>query len=326
MKVLVTGANGFLGWHLVQGILARGHHARCLVRATSRLDLIAHLPVEWCRGSLKDRDSLELACRGVDAVCHLAGVTKAPDESTYQRVNHVGTLSLLEACWSVNPGVSRFLYCSSVAAAGPCAGPGAIDENRSPSPVSAYGRSKLAGEMVVAEFGKRMPVVIVRPAPAYGPAERDIYTFFRLAAFGLKLMPAGVSMQTSLIYATDLVQLMVLALESDTAISQTYFACDGNSYELESILDEISSVLRRNTVRIAVPIRLLYAMAALGGLWTRLSGQPLALTADKLAEFREPRWLCKADKARRELGFEPQITLREGLQKTATWYREQGWL
>jgi nucleoside-diphosphate-sugar epimerase len=326
MKVLVTGASGFLGWHLVEGLLARGHSVRCLVRRSSNLDLISRLPVEWCYGSLEDAESLARACKGVEAVCHLAGVTKALDESGMMRVNQSGTQSLLEACWRANPGVRRFLYCSSLAAAGPSPGSDAIDESYSPSPVSAYGRSKLAGERTVAEFGTRIPAVIIRPAPAYGPAERDIYAYFRLLALGLKLLPGMITMQTSLIYAADLVQLMLLALENDAAISQTYFASDGNTYELESILDEIACVLGRRTLRVAVPMGVLQAAAALGGLWAGISGRPLVLTADKLAEFKRARWLCTVDKARRELGFEPQTTLREGLKKTAAWYKEHGWL
>jgi len=326
MRVLVTGGNGFVGSHLVEALLSRGYQVRCLVRRSSDLSFIAPLPLELVYGALEDRESLERACRGVDAVCHFAGVTKAPDAATYFRVNTEGTRALLEACWRVNPRLYRFIYCSSQAAAGPADGPEPIDESCPPHPISHYGHSKLAAEEAVRSYADRMPVVILRPAAAYGPRERDILTFFRLVKRGLKLIPGGGTRQVSLIYVGDLVELALRALQEERAVGQTYFACDGVPYDWERTMDTLAEVLGKRTLRIVVPMPLLEAVAAVGGMWARLWRKPFLLNDQKVLEMKERYWLCDAGKACRELGFVPQVDLKTGFARTARWYRDHGWL
>jgi len=326
MLILVTGGNGFVGSHLVEALLAQGYQVRCLVRRTSDLSFIASLPLEWVYGALDDRESLERACRGVDAVCHFAGVTKAPDAATYFRVNAQGTRALLEACWKVNRGVRRFVYCSSQAAAGPADGPEPIDETCPPRPVSHYGRSKLAGEEAVRSYAGRLPVVILRPAATYGPRERDILASFRLVKRGFKLLPGGGARQVSLIYISDLVQLALRVLEDERAVGQTYFACDGVAHDWEEAMDTLAAVLNKRPLRIVIPIPLLEAFAALGGMWAKLSKKPFLLNSQKVLEMKQRYWLCDVSKARRELGFVPQVDLATGFARTARWYREHGWL
>jgi nucleoside-diphosphate-sugar epimerase len=326
MLILVTGGNGFVGSHLVEGLLAQGHQVRCLLRPTSDLSFIASLPLEHVWGALDDVESLERACRGVDAVYHLAGATKAPDAATYFRVNEQGTRSLLEACWRVNPGVRRFVYCSSLAAAGPADSSTPIDETCPPHPVSHYGRSKLAGEEAVRAYAGRLPVVILRPAPVYGPRERDILTYFRLVQRGLKLLPGRGAHQVCMIHVSDLVRLALRVLEDERVVGQTYFACDGEAHDLEAVLDAVGAALGKRTLRVVIPIPLLEVFAALGGIWARLSKRPVLLNDQKLQEMKQRYWLCDVSKARRELGFVPQVDLQTGMALTARWYREQGWL
>lgn len=326
MLILVTGGNGFVGSHLVEALLAQGHQVRCLVRRTSDLSFIASLPLERIYGALDDGESLERACQGVDGVYHLAGVTKAIDPATYFRVNEQGTRALLEACWRVNPGVRRFVYCSSQAAAGPADGPEPLHETCPPRPISHYGRSKLAAEQAVRSYSGRLPVVILRPAPAYGPRERDILASFRLVERGLKLLPGGGVRQISLIYISDLVQLALQVLEDERAVGQTYFACDGVPHDFEEVMNTMATLLGRRPLRVVIPISLLEAFAALGGVWAKLSAKPFLLNDQKVLEMKQRYWLCDAGKARRELGFVPQIDLPTGLARTAHWYREHGWL
>ena len=326
MLILVTGGNGFVGSHLVEGLLDRGHQVRCLIRHTSDLSFIAALPVEFVCGALDDRESLERACQGVDAVYHFAGATKAATAAAYFRVNAQGTRSLVEACWRVSPGVKRFVYCSSLGAAGPAAGPEPPDETRPPHPVSDYGHSKLAGEEAVLAYADRLPVVILRPAAVYGPRERDILTYFRIVNRRLKPLPGGGVELVSLIHVSDLVRLALHVLEAEPAVGQTYFASDGAVYDLEEVLDTIAAVLGKRVLRIVIPVRWIEAFAALGEIWAGLTNKPLLLNDQKVQELKQCYWLCDASKAHRELGFVPQIDLRTGLAQTARWYREHGWL
>lgn len=326
MLILVTGGNGFVGSHLVEGLLAEGHQVRCLVRPSSDLSFVAALPVEFVYGALDDRDSLERACRGVDAVYHFAGATKAVHVETYFRVNAQGTGALVEACWRANPALQRFVYCSSLSAVGPAAGPEPPDETGVPHPISDYGRSKLAGEEAVRAYADRLPVVILRPAAIYGPRERDILTYFRIVNRGLKLLPGGGTQQVSVIHVSDLVRLALQVLRAEQAVGQTYFASDGQAHDLEALLDTIAAVLGRRPLRIVIPVRWLEAVAALGGIGARLTGRPFLLNEQKVQELKQRCWLCDASKARRELGFVAQVDLPAGFAQTARWYRQQGWL
>ena len=116
--ILVTGANGFVGSHLTEALLARGYRVRCMVRRSSDLTYIRDLDVEWAYADLQDAESVQKACLGVDVVCHSGALTRALDEETFMRVNAQGTESLARACLEANPNLQRFLFVSSQTAAG----------------------------------------------------------------------------------------------------------------------------------------------------------------------------------------------------------------
>jgi len=327
MWVLVTGANGFVGSHLVEHLIHNGHDVRCLIRPTSDPQYIANLPVEIYRSTLEDTHGLARACSGTEVVLHLAGVTKAVDATQFDRVNRLGTESLLRVCKNADPPVSRFIFISSLAASGPSAGLLPQDESRQPSPVSAYGRSKLDAELAVHRAADTMSTVIIRPAAVYGPRDKDVFAYFKLAQSGWRPVLAGQGDQkASMIHVDDLCRLLLCVMEEQAAVGQTYFASDGVLYRLDDVLDVLSNLLGRRTRRVTIPRSLLRAAATMGGLWSRLTGTAVLLNPEKLREIEQPGWTCSIDKARRELGFEPQVPLRQGLGDTATWYKEHGWL
>jgi len=325
-RVLVTGANGFAGSHLVETLLARGYQVRCLVRRTSDITFIRHLPVEWAYGDIARDQGLKAACLGVDAVCHLAGATKARDRETYFRVNAAGTRHLLAACVQAAPHLRRFVYASSLAAAGPSPDRHPIDESHPPQPLTYYGQSKLQGEQFCHEYADRLPVVILRAAPVYGPRERDIYFYFQMVNRGVRLLLGRGERRASFIFIQDLVSLILHVLEDDRAVGEIYFAAEGRDYDWQQVSDLITAALGRRTVRIVLPEGLLPVIATVAGLQARLIGQPALLNDQKLIELSQRYWVCSAEKARRELGFEAQHDLATGVHLTAQWYRENGWL
>ena len=328
--VLVTGANGFVGSHLVEALLARGCRVRCMVRRTSDLAFIQHLPVEWAHADLCDGDGLRAAVRGTDAVCHLAALTRTLDEETCLRVNAHGAEALARACLEANPGPTRFLFVSSVAAAGPSDGPGDLmDESRPPRPVTWYGKSKLAAERALqgaaGEADGRLPLTIVRPVAVYGPRDRDFRAYFRAIKLRLNLQLGQSERYVSLIYVRDLVDLLVRALEQEQAVGQTYFGCGSLSTYAE-FAGTIARALDRRPVRINVPLAALGPLAAVSKVQGRLTGRPPLLNDQRLIDVRQRSWLYSGDKARRELGFEARYDLATGVRETAEWYRREGWL
>lgn len=325
-KVLVTGANGFVGSHLVEALLTQDYQVRCLVRRTSDLTFIRSLPVEWAYGDVGHGERLEAACTGVDAVCHLAGATKARDRETFFRVNAEGTRNLLAACQQVAPHLQRFIYVSSMAAAGPSPDRRPIDESCPPCPRTYYGESKLRGEQFCHEYAERLPVVILRPTAIYGPRERDILFYFQTVNRGIRLLLGQGERRACLIFVHDLVALILRTLQDERAVGEIYFVAEGRDYDWQEISTLIASALGKRTLRIVVPEGLLPIIATVAEFQARLTGQPALLNSQKLIELRQRYLVCSAEKARRELGFEAQYDLATGIRLTAQWYRENGWL
>jgi dihydroflavonol-4-reductase len=324
--VLVTGANGFVGSHLVEALLSRGYRVRCLVRGTSDLTFIRDLPVEWAYADLQDSEALARACPGVDAIVHCAALTRALDEETFLRINSGGTEDLARTAIKVNPGLRRFLFVSSQTAVGPSqATDDFVDESRTPQPITWYGKSKWAAEQALWNMDDHLPLTIVRPAAVFGPRDRDFYAYFSLVKWRLELLPGRGERKLSLIYVKDLVDLLILALESERALGQTYFACN-QAHRHTELSASIAKALNKRPLRITLPEAVLTPIALWSRVQGRLTGKPALLYEQRIVEMRQPYWLCSGQKARQELGFVPQYDLETAVRETADWYLANGWL
>jgi nucleoside-diphosphate-sugar epimerase len=324
--VLVTGANGFVGSHLVEALLEKGHTVRCMVRRTSELAFIRDLPVEWAYASLDDDVGVRQACAGVDIVCHLAALTRALDEETFRQANTQGTVRLAAACLEVAPGLKRFLFVSSLAACGPAQGPGKpVDELCRPEPITWYGKSKLAAEQALLRLSDRLPVSIVRAAPVLGPRDRDFLTYFELVNRGLDLQLGRAERRASIIYVRDLVRLFLTVLESEEATGQLYLCC-GQATSYADLAVAIAHALGKRPLRITLPLGVLTPIAWGATLQGRLTGKAALLNDQRVRDLRQPYWVCSDQKAGKELGFEARYDLEAAVQETADWYLENGWL
>jgi nucleoside-diphosphate-sugar epimerase len=208
VNTLVTGATGFVGGHVVAALLARGIKVTALVRSPSRAARLERLGVRLVTGDLHDEDALHRACEGQAVVQHVAGVIAARDAAAYLRANRDGTRNLLRAAETA--GCARFVLMSSGAAAGPSRPGHPRSADEAPHPVTAYGRSKLAGEEVVRTGA--VPWVILRPPTVYGPNDRDnLIKVFRLVRFGVAPVFGDGSQELSAVYAPDLAEAAALA-------------------------------------------------------------------------------------------------------------------
>ena len=324
--VLVTGANGFVGSHLVEALLQQGYGVRCMVRNTSDLTFIQHLPVEWAYADVQDAGSLAQACQGVDSVCHCAALTGAPDEDTLMRINAQGTEALGRACIDANPDLKRFILVSSQAACGPAQGKDHfVDELCQPHPVTWYGNSKLAAEQALQAMANRLSWTIIRPSPVFGPRDRDFHIYFGLVKRGINLQLGREERWVSLIYVRDLVHLILRALQNPAAAGQIYFGCN-QAHSYAELADTIAKALHKQPVRITLPEAVLGPLAKVSGMQAQLTGQPARLNEQWLLGMKQRYWLCSGEKARRELGFKAQYDLETAVRETAIWYQDNGWL
>lgn len=322
---LVTGANGFVGSHLVAKLLERGYSVRAMVRTTSDLTALDGMDVEYVNADVTDPQSLPTALAGVQVVFHVAGLTRTKRSKEYFRVNDEGTGSLVTSCL-LEPGIERFVYISSGAATGPSWKSRSRVEDDPPEPVGPYGESKLAGERTSVEIADgRIPVVIVRPCAVYGPWEKDMLKLYKMARRGIAPVVAGDTCM-SMIHAGDLADLIERAGRVEAACGRTYFAADPSPYWLSNVLGIMGSLFGKRVVRIPVPPRLLWPVALINEQLLKAGIGADVLTRTRIREFRERFWVFDSSRAKEELGWKPAISLEEGMRRTAEWYLSKGWL
>ncbi len=319
MKVLVTGATGFIGSFLAEALAAKGYQVTCLVRRTSDRRWLHSFDHEILVADITDRASYASDIRDFDYIFHAAGVTKAGSAAEFLRENADGTRELARTA-GAQGGLKRFIYVSSLAAAGPSPDGRPLDEGTAPHPVSAYGRSKLAGEEAVSACSGSMPVTIIRPSAVYGPRDRDFLLVFRAAQSGI--FPYWGRSTYSLIHVQDLVRGMILAAEAPAAAGKTFYLADPRSYSTDDIQDALSTALGRRSFRMRLPRSVLGPLAAV----IQKMNKKGIINADKMRELGFPHWNCSPARAHQAFGFMSEMTLGEGFMKTACWYRNEQWL
>jgi dihydroflavonol-4-reductase len=325
LRALVTGATGFIGSHLVEELLRRGFVVRCLVRKVSDTSFLERLGVELVRGDYQDVGSLEAAVADVDYLFHLAAVLSALNREAYLLANFEATKNLLAACLARNPGLGRFVFVSSISAAGPSEKGRAKTEDDPCTPISDYGRSKLLAEQAVESYAHRFPVVIIRPPNVIGPRQRELLEAIRLVRKRIMPVIGTGEPQTSLCYVGDVVEGLILAAEHPGAAGRTYFLADPRPYAWKEINLAICRALgiRGPVLKVHYPVQFL--IAALSEAAAKIGKTRPRLTRVNVRSARFRDWIYDASRIRRELGFETRTGLEEAVEKTVAAFRANGW-
>jgi len=325
MRALVTGATGFVGGHVVEALAARGDRVTVLARSAERAAPLAKLGVTVAPGTLEDPAALAAAVRGQDVVYHLAGLTAAASPADYLRANADGTRRLLEAAAATTPAPSRFVHVSTQAVLGPSAPGMRLAEDAPCRPLTAYGRSKLAGEEAV-RTATGVSWTIVRPSAVYGPRDREFLPMFRLARLGVAPVFGRGTQQLSLVCAPDLADLIVRAGTAPAAAGRTYHAAHPEVVTTRAFALAVGRAVGRRPLVVPVPGAVATPIVAAIGALAAARGRPSVLNRDKMAEFLAPAWLLDVGAAERELGWRAALDAAEGTRRTAEWYRRAGWL
>ncbi len=325
-RVLITGASGFVGSHIVQALQAHGFAVRCLVRPTSRLDFIRQANPELARGDVTSPETLESALDGVDAVVHCAGITRAPSRAEYFRVNEGGTHNLFAACARRKNRIAKIVHISSLAALGPSTGDRPLTEDVIPHPVSHYGESKLASQRAAESFMRQLPVGILIPPAIYGPRDEAFLVCFRFVQHGFMPHLGSKPRRMSLIYAKDLAEAVVTVLCNEQAVGKTYLVEDGCVHTWHSLGKAIGLAMNRKPKDLCLPIPFARIAGAIGDFSSRITGKTWLLNSQKVHEFIQGAWICSSRRFRDELGCQSQYPLDQGLRETLSWYLEHRWL
>ncbi|MBO3841469.1 MAG: NAD-dependent epimerase/dehydratase family protein [Candidatus Brockarchaeota archaeon] len=331
MKILVTGASGFLGGHLVEEMVSKGFSVIGMVRKSSDTSLLRSLSVELRVGDLTDPESLSRATENIDIVIHLAAYyTFFGKKEMYRRINVEGTRLLLEA--ALRNGVKRFVYCSSTEAIGPVKSPPA-EEDSPPNPSYEYGRSKLEAEKIVRSYGEKgVEYTILRPSGIYGPRNVDDISYWFITAFARNALPTRIIVGDGrnliqFAYVKDVVQGFLLVLDKpDISRNQIYFISEDKAYTYLEVYEILSELCNRAPPRIHVPPILAKVFVAPVEFLNRLRGRTVFTWKTSTVNDLTCDRAYSVMKAMRELGFKPKYDLRTGLRETLEWYRENGYI
>lgn len=324
MKVLVTGATGFVGGHLVDRLLARGDSVTALVRSPSRAAGAAARGVRLVQGDLGDQAALRESVQGQDVIYHVAALTGAVDEAEFMAANRDGTANLAIAAGAAGSD-PRFVLVSSMAAGGPSLHGVPRQGNEPNQPVTMYGRSKLASEQVLQAEPIRW--TILRPPTVYGPRDRDnLLTLFKVSRLGVAPVFGSGAMALSVVHVADLVDAIVLAGNAEGVEGELFYVNHPDVITSAELVRTIGQEMGKELRLLRIPEGLARATLAATGAWAAAWRKKTILRADKANEFFQDAWTGDPSRFITATGWHPAWALRAGIADTAAWYRANAWL
>ena len=311
MKILITGASGFIGSFIVEEALKRGFETWAAVRKSSSKEWLQDERIHFIELNLSKKEQLVEQLRGkdFDYVVHAAGVTKClnKQEMPLKRLVYLSSLSIFGAIKEQQPYDE-------------------IRETDTPQPNTEYGRSKLAAEKYLETVASRIPYIILRPTGVYGPREKDYFVMAKSIKQHSDFAVGYKRQDITFVYVTDVVQAVFLAMEKGED-GRKYFLSDGEVYQSTTFSDLIHEELGRPWwIRVTAPVWVLRIITFFGEYTSRLTGKVSVLNNDKFNILKQRNWRCDIQPAIDELGYQPQVKLEEGVKRSIKWYKENGWL
>lgn len=335
MKILVTGASGFIGSFIVEKGLEKGYSLWAGMRRSSSRKFLSDERINFVEldFSSKERLTEQLlafkAANGAwDYIVHAAGVTKCLDKKDFFKVNYEGTKNFVDALASVGMQPRKFIYLSSLSVFGPLREEQPytpIMESDTPAPNTVYGESKVLAERYIMEHAA-FPYIILRPTGVYGPRERDYYqmavSIKKHVDFAVGYKPQVITF----IYVKDLVKAIYMAMESSVE-NRCYFVSEPRGYDSRAFSDLIQRELGiRRVLHIKAPVWVLRVISAVAEWSSHISGKPSTLNGDKFKIMKQRNWLCDTAPIEKELGFGIDYPLEEGVKEMIKWYKQEKWL
>jgi nucleoside-diphosphate-sugar epimerase len=331
MKILITGASGFIGSFIVEEALKRGFETWAAIRKSSSREWLKDERIHFIELNLSSKTQLVEQLRGqnFDYVVHAAGVTKCLNKADFHRINTEGTKNLAEALLETGMPLKRFAFVSSLSIFGAIKEKQPYEEiceSDTPQPNTEYGRSKLAAEQFLETLGARLPYIILRPTGVYGPREKDYFIMAKSIQQHSDFAVGYQQQDITFVYVKDVVQAVFLALEKGEN-GRKYFLSDGEVYQSATFSNLIHEALGRPWwIRITAPVWVLRIVTFFGEYIGRMTGKVTALNNDKYNILKQRNWRCDIQPAIKELGYEPKYKLAQGVEETIKWYKDHGWL
>lgn len=329
MRILITGATGFIGSRFVLKCLAKQYSVRAFGQENNAAELenrrlLEKKGAEVVIGSVTDRENVFKICSGIDWVFHLAAAQHEADvpDQHFRDVNVSGTKNLLDG--SVEAGVRRFVYSSTIGVYGESLG-GNIDESFPLKPKNIYGLTKLEAEKLVQSYISKLPTVILRISETYGPGDRRLLKLFKAIKKNVFFMIGRGDNLHHLIFIDDLIEGLFQSAELDEAVGNIFILAGTKPLTSNEMANEIAQFFKTKIPKFKLPLSLILSIAyILESILRPLRIQP-PLHRRRIDFFRKS-FCFSQEHAQKKLKFEPKTDFNEGVRKTAKWYQEMNLL
>ncbi|RZF58051.1 NAD-dependent epimerase/dehydratase family protein [Sphingobacterium corticibacterium] len=327
-KILVTGASGFVGFHLVSAAYEAGYEIHAAVRRSSQITDINPFVGKFVYPDFNQINSWAtlFASEKYDYVIHAAAMTKAKSEVEMMDANVGVTERLLQAAFQSPNPPQRLVYVSSLAAIGPVSYlDGPITESTPYRPVTMYGRSKREAEKMIRGKFADKPISIIRPTAVYGPREKDLFILFNTMNKGIDAYVGRAPQKLSFVYVKDLVEILLRACVSSQTILDIFNISDGNVYSRYEMAEIFKQTFRKKLVRVHVPYAIVKSVAHVSQWLYSNSVKTPVIYPERLGELTAENWACDISHAETVLGYRPVYDLNRGLTDSLRWYKQNNW-
>lgn len=325
-KVVLTGANGFIGSHLAEYMHSKGFEVHCIVRKSSNLKWIEGKGFVFHTCGLEDIKALKEVFEGATYVFHLAGTVSAFKYEEYFYGNVTITENVLSAILLCSTKPEKIIVTSSLAVGGPTVKSKPIKESGGFHPVSLYGKAKVEQERVCQKYKDKLPITIARPSVISGEREVELFQFIETVNNRFVPQVGFNDKYLGIIYISDLIDAMYKMAVSDKTAGEAYYLSSETEISWRELSTVCAKILGVKPFTLKLPHFAILLAGHISGLAGRMKGKPATFDAEKAKEGVKEAWTCSVEKAKQDFGFEQKVSIEEGLRKAIEWYKSEGWV
>ncbi|PIP93589.1 MAG: hypothetical protein COW00_02255 [Bdellovibrio sp. CG12_big_fil_rev_8_21_14_0_65_39_13] len=330
MKILVTGATGFVGSHLCEELSRKGHQVYGLVRNPKKLKDFNFQGIV-IKGDLnleQDWQWIDEIPSDLDAIIHTAGIVHSFQTEHFFDVNSKATAKFIHYVKDKFPRM-KFMLVSSLAASGPSLNGIQRQEEFQSEPTSHYGLSKLEAEMHLFNLApENWQKIVIRPPMIIGPRDPAVLDFFKMVKSRVVVLPGknGPQKEYSFVCVYDLVDSMIKAIESTNLQKEIFFISNPQVIKALELVTTIEKHMKKKALILALPMPLIKSTAYILAALNKLTGLDARLTPDKIRELSPSSWMCNGEKSSKLLSMNYQWDLDRTIKITVEDYLKRGWI
>jgi len=325
-KIVITGANGFIGSHLAEYMSSKGFSVHCIVRETSNLRWLENKGFIFHKCGLTNVDDLKYAFKDAKYIFHLAGTVSALKYEDYIYGNVELTKNVLEAANSLEKKPEKILITSSLAVAGPTTKDKPLKESDGFNAIVQYGKAKVEQEKLCAEYFDDLNITIARPSPITGTRETEMFEFIKSINNGIFPKVGFNEKYVNIIDISDLLDAFYKMVKSEKTSGKAYFLCSEKAYSWSEIAAISAKLLKKKPFTLALPHFIICIAGFFSGLYGKIIAKPQTFDYEKAKEGVQEAWLGSVEKAKKDFGFQQKTTLIEGLKEAIDWYKDNACL